>query len=768
MANPKPPYYAEITYDIDNETERALAPIDPEGEPRTWGADAKLGVVGKPLPRVDGLLRTTGRAKYTADIQLPGMLYGEIVMSPFPRARGVRVDAASARKVPGVIDVMTPESTGNDNKFGGGGASLFTDSPNFVGEYLAAVLAESSEAAREGRRAIMASLEADEILPHVVDVEDAAKSDAPRLGRESNEREGRPSDRGDAERGFGEADVTVDLEMRTAVETHACLETHGSVAAWEGESLTVHDSTQSVYGVRDGVAESLGVPQENVRVIKNFMGGGFGSKLGLDRYTVIAALFAKKHGKPVKIFLDRRQEFLNTGHRPSSIQRLRAGAKKDGTLTALELVSRGPAGSQCSRQITSLYACPNVRVRHTDVSVNMGPPRPQRAPGDPQGSAGLEPLLDKLAGALGMDPLDLRRKNFAETNPSNGQPYSTNPLLECYERGAQAIGWHRRRATPGSDPGPVKRGLGMGAQIWNSGGAPNWRAECVVRPDGSVHVRIGTQDIGTGTRTILCQVAAEELGVPLERVSITLGDTNAPYGGGSGGSVTAPSSLPAVHAAAFDAREKLVALAAPLLGAKPEDVELRGGRVVPKGSSEGGLALGEIVTRANVESVVGAGTRTFHPDYRGTSVVSFGAQFAEVEVDTETGFVRVLKVVAAHDCGRAVNPMLAASQIEGGVIQGVCFALYSERIADRALGDFVNTNFHDYRLALVPDIPEIVPILVGPPDPIVNSVGAKGLGEPPVIPTAGAIVNAVHNATGAWCTDLPLTPDRVLRALGRV
>ncbi|MGH7149867.1 MAG: xanthine dehydrogenase family protein molybdopterin-binding subunit, partial [Planctomycetota bacterium] len=605
------------------------------------------------------------------------------------------------------------------------------------------------------------------ILPHVVDVEEALRPDAPKLDEAGNARPGRGSTRGDLEKGLAEAQVSVDLELRTPVESHASLETHGSLARWEGDALTVWDSTQAVYAVRDGLAASLGIPANKVRVLKEFMGGGFGSKLGLDRYSVIAALFAKRLGRPVKIFLSRRQEFLNTGHRPSSIQRLKGGARKDGTLTALELVSTGPPGSQCARQLTSLYACPNVRVAHTDVRINAGPPRPQRAPGDPQGSAGLEVLIDRLAEKVGLDPLDFRLKNLAETDPSNGKPYSTSPLRECYEKGAGSFGWKAlRKKAPGSDPGPLKRGVGMGAQIWYSGGAPNWKADCVLNPDGTAEVRIGTQDIGTGLKTILCQVAAEELGIPLEKVAISVGDTNAPFGGGSGGSVTTPSSVAPVHAAAHDAKEKLLALAAPLLGKKEEELEVSGGRVRAKGEAAGGLAFGEIVTRANAGSVVGSGTRVFSSEWEKVSVVSFGAQFAEVEVDVETGVVRVLRVVAAHDCGRAVNPMLAASQIEGGVIQGICFALYSERIMDRKLGDIVNANLHDYRLALLPDVPEIVPILCGPPDPVVNSVGAKGLGEPPVIPTAGAILNAVHHATGAWCTELPLTPDRVLAALG--
>ncbi|HET6201881.1 MAG TPA: xanthine dehydrogenase family protein molybdopterin-binding subunit [Planctomycetota bacterium] len=763
---PRKPTYAEITYEIDHEVERAIAPFAPPEAP-TWGPDAKLSVVGKPIPRVDGYLRTTGRAKYTYDLNFPGMVYGAVLMSPYPRAKGVRVNAAAAKKVPGVLDVMTGADAENGNKFGTRGARLLTDAPNFAGEYLAALVAETPEAAREGMRALQETLEADEILPHVVDIEDAAKPDAPKLDESGNERKGDPEGRGDVEKGFAEAEATVDLDLRTPVETHACLETHGSVASWEGDALTVYDSTQAVFGVRGGLAATLGIPENKVRVIQHFMGGGFGSKLGLDRYTVLAALFAKRLGRPAKFFLTRRQDLVNSGHRPSSIQRLRAGAKKDGTLTALELVSTGPAGSGCGRPIQSLYACPNVRVVHTEVRINAGPPRPQRAPGDVQGATGLEVLLDRLAEKLGVDPLDLRLKNFAETDPGSGRPYSSNALKECYAKGAEAFGWKSLRAKkPGSDPGPLKRGVGMGAQIWPGGGAPNWKADCALNPDGTAEVRIGTQDIGTGTKTILCQVAAEELGLPIERVSITIGDTNAPFGGSSGGSVVTPSSTPAVHEAAHDAKERLLALAAPILGKEAGDLEASEGRVRAKGETAGGMTFAEVIRKANAGSVVGSGTRTLHEKFKDFSILAFGAQFAEVEVDVETGVVRVLRVVAAHDCGRPVNPMLAASQVEGGVIQGICFALYSERIMDRKLGDFVNANLHDYRLALMPDVPEIATIFCGSPDPIVSSVGAKGIGEPAVIPTAGAIVNAVHHATGVWCTELPLTPDRVLRALG--
>ncbi len=767
MAPRKPPTYAEVSYEVDHEIETAIAPFAPPEQAPTWGPDARLSVAGKPLPRVDGYLRTTGRAKYTYDLNLPGTAVGAILMSPYPRARGVRVNPAAARKVPGVLDVMTGGDAENGNKFGTRGAKLFTDAPNFVGEYLAAVVAESPEAASEGVAALAESLEADEVLPHVVDVADALKPDAPKLDENGNARTGDPEGRGDVAKGFAEAEVEVGADVSTPVETHACLETHGSVAKWEGDALTVHDSTQAVFGVRSGLAATLGIPENKVRVIQSFMGGGFGSKLGLDRYTVIAALFAKRLGRPVKIFLTRRQDLLNTGHRPSSRQKLRAGARKDGTLTALELVSAGPPGSGCGRPISSLYACPNVRVVHTNVQINSGPPRPQRAPGDVQGATGLEVLMDRLAEKLGMDPLELRLKNFAEKDPSSGRPYSTNPLRECYAKGAEQFGWEAlRKKKPGSDPGPLKRGVGMGAQVWPGGGAPNWKADCVVNADGTAEVRTGTQDIGTGTKTILCQVAAEELGLPIEKVSITLGDTDAPFGGSSGGSVVTPSATPAVQEAAHDAKEKLLALAAPILGKEAGDLEASQGRIRAKGETSGGIPFAEVVRKANAGPVVGSGTRILHDKFREVAIYAFGAQFVEVEVDVETGVVRVVRVVAAHDCGRPVNPMLAASQVEGGVIQAICFALYSERILDRRLGDFVNANLHDYRLALLPDVPEIATIFCGPPDGMVSGVGAKGIGEPAIIPTAGAIVNAVHHATGVWCTELPLTPDRVLAALG--
>ena len=762
----------KTTIEIEGRYQEVVVEV-PEDEPPVWPPDAKLSVVGRPLSRVDGVEKITGQARYTQDVNLPGMLHARILRSPFPAARIMRIDSSKAEKLPGVKAVLTHE---NAPKIPWYGTQSFLLDPvcRHVGDEVACVAALDEETAEEALKLIEVEYEK---LPFVLDAERALEEGAPKVYPGGNLQGGKPSvyARGDVEKGFAEADAVVEETFRTQVQVHACLEPHASVARWEGDKLVVWDSTQAVFGVREQLARTLNLPLSRVRVLAPFIGGGFGSKLWLNKYTVLAALLARQTGRPVKISLDREEDCVNTGNRPSSVQTIKAGCKKDGTLTALFLKSAGPVGAYDSgagagTPLREMYRCPNVKTEESNVYINAGQARPMRGPGHVQGTFALEQVMDMLAERIGMDPLAFRQKNYATNNQVRNQPYSSKGLDEAYRLGAERFGWPAARSRPGRSDDATstkKRGVGLASQIWGGGGGPPAYAVVQLNRDGTARLLAGTQDIGCGTKTVMAQVAAEELGLPLEHVTITVADTDAvPYGPFSGGSITVPSVAPAVRYAAADVKRQLAALAAEQfeerLGKAPaERLDLRDGVIYDTASPDHSVPIKEVAAKID-QMIIGKGLRGPNPP--GLSLNTFGVQFAEVEVDTETGEVRVLRVVAAHESGRIVNPLTASSQVEGGVIQGIGFALYEERVLNKATGRMVNANLHDYRLPTSCDIPEIETVFVPMSDPIANNVGAKGLGEPPIIPTAGAIANAVYDAIGIRITELPMTPGRVLAA----
>jgi xanthine dehydrogenase YagR molybdenum-binding subunit len=608
-------------------------------------------------------------------------------------------------------------------------------------------------------------------LPYVVDWERARDAGAPKV------RDGKPNveelntySRGDVAKGFAEADVVVEGTYRTAFEIHHPTETHGSVASWEGDHLVVYDSTQNIHGVRDGLARAMKVPAANVTVIKNYMGGGFGSKLGLNEQTVAAATLARLAGRPVKVFNSRRDNAVCVGYRPSSHQTYKVGAKKDGTLTAFSLLNFASGGlgqgDDVSEPVVDIYRCPNGKVEEHTVFTNTCPSRAMRAPGHTQGDFGLEGVMDELAAALDMDPLELRRKNYSTKNLGDtGLPYSSKGLDRCYEAGAKAIGWERRNRRPGEGSGPVRRGIGMATSIWFGAGVPGTLADIVLYPDMSVEVVCGTQDIGTGTRTHMAVVAAETLGLEPKEITIKLGNSDYPWAPLSGGSLTTPSVAPAVRDAALKAVERLKALAAARLKVAVEDVVMGERKFSSKSDPAKSAAFAEVYRDLRRESVF-HGERGGMPGDR-YAFNTFGAHFAEVEVNVETGRVRVLRYAAAQDSGQVINKLTAESQVAGGVTQGLSAGLFEERVMDDATGNPVNANFRDYKIATALDIPEITPIFVDVVDPRINNLGTKGLGEPARVPSSAAIANAVYNAIGVHVREIPMTPKRVLEALKR-
>jgi xanthine dehydrogenase YagR molybdenum-binding subunit len=740
----------------------------PVGDIKPWDLDSVPGFehVGKPRPRAEAPLKVTGKAKYTYDVKLPGMLYGRMVGASVPAGEIVSIDTSRAEALPGVKAVWTTDSR----------------IVRFAGQDVAAVAATSPEIAKDAARLVEVKYKE---RPFTHELREAMKPGAPRvfdldrmpsgrdMGRSGNLAGPRPTraNRGDVEKGFAEAEVVHEASYYCPVHTHACLETHGVVAAWEGDQLTVYASTQALFAVREGVAEALGVDRKNVRVICEHMGGGFGSKLGPaatgSAFSVVACRLAKKAGAPVKLFLDRHQEHLCTGNAPSALMTVKVGAKKDGTLTALHYKAWGSAGvaggAGTAGPAGALHGKnPNLKIEEWDVFTNAGPAAPLRAPGHSQGAFGVECAVDELCDKLGLDPVEVRKKN--ESSPVR---------LSQYDVGAKAIGWERRNKKAGdmssgawgkgvAARSRTVRGIGMANGNWYVFASENSNAQVRVHRDGSVELVTGCQDIGTGYRTAMMTVAAEELGIEPSDVTMRLGDTQFPEGPGSGGSVTTNSMAPVVRLAASQARAKLLELAAALLGASADALDAAHGKIFVKADPKQAVTFKQAAAKMSGESIDALAKRPKqYETYRSDLA---GCQFAEVEVDSETGVVRVVRMVSVNDCGLPVNPLTTQSQVLGAMIQGASWALLENRILDRNVGTMVNPNLEWYKILTPSDMFEAQSILT-PQANLGNNTSTAGIGEPPIVPTLAAVANAVFNATGARVRELPITPDKVLQAL---
>ncbi|MFN8541336.1 MAG: molybdopterin cofactor-binding domain-containing protein [Thermomicrobiales bacterium] len=734
-----------------------------------WEANEAFSVVGKGLPRVEGAEKVTGRAVYAYDVRLPGQLYARVLRSPHPHARIRRIDTSRAAALPGVRAVLSSADETGITWYQEE-CPLFDTTLRLVGDEVAAVAADSEEIADDALRLIEVEYEP---LPFVRALTAAQRPDAPKIHAGGNVA-GEPQEyaRGNVEAGFRQAEVIIDEEYTTATAMHNALEPHGGTAMWEGGRLTLWCSTQSVFDVREQVAQKLGVPAHRVRVIKQFMGGGFGAKQVAWKQDVIAALLARRSGRPVQLMLDRHAENLVAGTRNATQQRVRLGAKRDGTLTAIEAeialetgaYQVGGEASNVAGVYQELYRCANVRTEQTAFYTNYGPTVAFRAPGYVEGAFALETAMDQLARELGMDPLDLRLKNYAGEDQQGGKPYTLpEGLRACYDRATGVFGWRGYRKPPAE--GTKRRGVGLAASSWMGGsGHPPGYAWVKLNGDGSADVVTGTQDIGTGTRTGLTQVAAEELGFPMERVTLHLGDTgNGPYSPVSSGSATQPTIGPAIRAAALDAKRQLLEVAAELLDASPEVLSVRDGKIEIAGKPGEGVPVEKITGQIAPHMILGQGARGANPEDK--TIRTFGAQCAEVEVDTATGEVTVLRVVASADCGRIINPTMVESQMVGGVTQGFGFALMEERVRDGRYGMPLNANLEEYKVPTVADIPRIEHAAVGIPDLEANPTGAKGVGEPPLIPTAPAIANAIYDAVGVRLYETPFNRRRLLEAL---
>ncbi len=696
-----------------------------------WPEASKRSLIGKRISRLDGPTKASGRVKYSYDVNRPGMLHGKMLLAPYAHAKIVSIDTSAAEKMPGVKAVHVMLEPGREVLW--------------AGQEVVAVAAETEEQARDATRSIRVRYEK---LPHLVrDVEPAAAGDRAQKPSEQTE--------GDPDQGFREAEVLSEGQYGSPVITHCCLETHGQVAEWEDDNLTVWASTQNVYGVAGEFSTALKTSRGNVRVLTPAMGGGFGSKFQADTWGVACAQLAKKAGRPVKMMLERDHELMVAGGRPSMHARVRLGAKKDGTITAWQSEAWGTGGPGAAGipRLPYVFNISNQRKRYTPVLTNIGPSRAWRAPNHPQLCLITMSALEDLAARLQMDPVELFLKNIQLT----GQ------LAKVYtaelQKAAELMEWKKKWHPRGDNtPGPLKRGLGVSLHTWGGGGHPS-TCSCTIHPDGSVEVALASQDLGTGTRTVIAIVAAETFGLPLEGVKVNIGDSRLPPSGASGGSTTVGGVSPSTRRAATSALNQLLAKVAPSLGVDAEQLEAVNGKIQAKGDASKAIPWKQACAKLGTTPVTAQGQRSQDLISAGVG----GVQMAEVAVDVETGVVKLEKLVAVQDCGLVIDLKTAESQVYGGCIMGVCYALYEEKIMDEQTGRCLNPDMEFYKLAGIGDIGELVVHMMTGPG--YDERGVIGLGEPPVISPGAAISNAVANAIGVRVPTLPLTPDKVLAAL---
>jgi len=699
-----------------------------------WPVAGERSLIGTRVSRVDGPAKTSGQAKYTLDLVPPGMLYGKMLKSPYALAKITALDVSAAKSMPGVKAVHVIQDVGTTIQW--------------AGDEIVAVAATTEGEAEDALRAIKIEYQP---LPHLVTEEDLSQvGTRGKLGEEQR--------MGDPDKAFSDPEAVISEGFYgVPVITHCCLEPHGDIAAWNGDQLEVHASTQAVTGLVGQFAEGLQIPASTVRVICQYIGGGFGSKFQADRWGMVSARLSKAAGAPVKLMLERDAEQMVAGCRPSTFANVSVAATKDGTLTGWKSQSwgTGGVGGAGVPPLPYVVRIPNQAKRHTAVSTNIGPARAWRAPNHPQACAITMTALDDLAAKLKMDPIAFYRKNAALLGDRSAN------YMEEFTKGAELAEWDKHWHPRGAgSSGPIKRGLGVSLHTWGGAGHA-----CICRmriqPDGAVEFEMSTQDLGTGTRTIMLMVAGETLGLPIEAITLNIGDSKYPAGGASGGSTTVGGVSSATRRTAIDALDQLFAAVAPSLGATADQLEAVGGQIRVKGAPGKALPWKQACAKLGVHAIE-ASNKNPGPGALISSGVG-GVQIADVSVDTETGQVTMNRMVAVQDCGLVIDIKTAESQVFGALIIGVGYALFEEKIMDRATGRMLNPNMEFYKLAGLGDVGELrVHMMTGPG---YDERGVIGLGEPPVISPGAAISNAVANAIGVRVSTLPLTPDKVLAAL---
>lgn len=727
-------------------------------------------LVGAGVNRVDGPRKVTGTASYPMDFSVPGQAYGALVQSTVAAGRITRLHTEAAEGAPGVITVLTHE---NAPKVGTGPVTVLGASPPAPlrndriihhGQHIAFVVAETPEQATAAARLVRADYEATEPL---LDLQD------PRA-EQLVDPWGTDTSRGNPAAALENADVTLRATYTTADNTNNPLGLFATLAAWEGDTLTVHDTSQWPSMVRTTLAMTFGIPESSVRVLVPYVGGGFGAGLRAWPHVILTAMAARMLKRPVKLVLTRPQMFTSIGHRPSGVQWLSVGVTRAGELVALDHRSLSSLSMEDSdyepfaSATAFAYQCPNVITQDRQARINIPVPTSMRAPAEAQGNFALESALDELAHTLGMDPLELRLRNHTDVDPRNGLPWSGKALLECYEEGARRFGWYERNPEPRSmRDGNWLIGYGMAGALFPYFAQP-CAAQATVHRDGSALVRSAASDIGTGTYTVMTQLAAEELGLSLDLVRFDLGDSDMPNSMMAGGSGLTGALGNAVHDACRGLVRQFAELArgdtdSPLRGVSPDDVMCSDGRVHLAGRPEQGESYVDILARHGLSELTANGNSTPPvPTELGMSLAgAYGAKFVEVRVDADLGLIRVARVVSAIDGGRILNVKTARSQIIGGTIGGIGMALFEDTVTDPRTGRIANGTFADYLVAVNADVPELDVVFVGEPDRG-TATGTKGVGEVGLVGIAPAISNAVYHATGQRLRELPITLDALL------
>lgn len=745
-------------------------------------------IIGSRTPRIDGAEKVTGRAKYTLDLKMTGMLYARIVLSMVPHGRVLRIDASKALTYPGVVDIVT----GKDIKirwFPGEryrSRYALTDEPKYAGDCIAAVAAKTRQAAKEAVELLEVEYEE---IPAVLNYEDSLKmnssADYPKIWPEGNIQKHFQYSRGDVEEGFRKADFVFEDTLRTARSHNMPMEVAASLAWWEDDKLTVAASTQAPSTCRESLAQDLGLPMNKVRVLTRFKGGGFGNKNYGMNYDLIAAILAKRTRRPVFLEYSRREDFANVHGRWATVQDYRAGVKKDGTITAIyhrlycDIGGYGRHSRDYMHGPREYYSCENVKMEAFPVYTNTPATGNMRAPSGVQGCFGAEVFIDELAYKANMDPVEFRLKNRV-VKAEGEHEFTSYGLEECLQIGAEAFGW-KKRWRPQSQGslvhGVKKRGIGVAMTVWHAFLGPS-TAIIKMNSDGTANLIVSVTDIGTGVKSTLAMIAAETLGIPLKNISVTWGDTDVcPFSIGESGSRATSFTGWAVKAAAEDAKKQLLAYLSRFLDAKAEDLDIADGCVFKKGDPSSTVLLADVgkdkgpdlssplgVADGKLPDVVVGRASTEPKLPKGYDRASFAAHFAEVEVDVETGVTDVIRYIAVHDSGLIVNRLLAESQVQGGVIMGLGMALTEELVCDEYRGMFLNGDMFGYRVPDQLHVPKIESIFVDSKDPY----GPKSLGEVTSVPVPAAVNNAIFNAVGARIREMPMTPERVLAAMRKV
>jgi xanthine dehydrogenase YagR molybdenum-binding subunit len=732
------------------------------------------------MSRVDGVAKVTGKAKYAAEFAVPNLAYGFIVLGSVAKGSIKTIDTQEAEKAGGVVRIFTHLNTpklgpkpsteeaparGNQPEPDKSFRALQSEKIFFNAQPVALVVAETYEQARYAARLVKLTYDA---VPHMTDTE--AVRESARVPTKYPP----PPARGNPEEVMRTAPVKVESEYRIPMEHHNPMEPHAAVAVWQEDKLTMFDKTQNVYGIREHLATTFGVPEENVSVVSPFVGGAFGSSLRANYYSALTAMAARELKRPVKVVYTRTQMYTGHGYRPYTIQKIALGADRSGRLAAMihdvvhntsEFEEFNDGTTNFTRQV---YACPNlsapVKIAHTDLST----PTWMRAPGAVSGMFALECAMDELAYELKIDPLELRVINYAETDPESGKPWSSKALRECYRLGAEKFGWKERKMEPRSmRDGKLLVGWGTATGIWGAF-QRKASAKITLRADNTAHVSSATSDIGPGTYTVMTMIAAEYLGLTPEQVQFELGDTKFPRAPSQGGSQTTSSVGSAIYGAALAIGAKLLSLAktnpnSPLKDvASGEEVEMLDGRLKVKNDAERFVMIPEVMRQNGLTEI----TETFDAnpakERDNYALAAHGAQFVEVKVDPDLGTIRVTRVVEVTACGKIINPKASHSQEIGGVVWGLGMALQEATEVDHRYGRIMNPNLQHYHVPVNADIHQIETMFVEEDDKVVNPLGVKGMGELGMVGIPAAIANAVFHATGKRIRDLPITPDKLL------